>query len=289
MGICRFCNLSAGWFHSVHQACEAEDLNRRLAEEERKRDNGVVRQQLVNHVVSVVKSRGSLVELEIHLLDQLEVLQLGFSDKQQVLVDAMDQLVDAYLDDDLLDPEEESILCEYKERFLLTDSAVDQKGNWTRVLKSGVLRKVMNGELPKFLVEDGFPINFQKGESPVFLFRDVKYLEDVVRRQYQGRSQGVSLRVMKGVYYRVGGFKGEPVFTTERKHVDTGLLVLTDKNVYFWSPSKSLRVPYSKIVTFDMFSDGFGLIRDTATAKPQLFATGDGWFAYNLVVNLAQM
>ena len=30
-------------------------------------------------------------------------------------------------------------------------------------------------------------------------------------------------------------------------------------------------------------------MRDAQTAKPQTFRTGDGWFAYNLTANLAQM
>ena len=40
---------------------------------------------------------------------------------------------------------------------------------------------------------------------------------------------------------------------------------------------------------FEPFSDSFGIMRDAHTAKPQSFRTGDGWFAYNLAVNLAQM
>ena len=30
-------------------------------------------------------------------------------------------------------------------------------------------------------------------------------------------------------------------------------------------------------------------MRDAQTAKPQAFRTGDGWFAFNLAVNPAQM
>ena len=52
---------------------------------------------------------------------------------------------------------------------------------------------------------------------------------------------------------------------------------------------KKFRVRYDKIVDFEPFSDGFGLMRDAQTAKPQSFRTGDGWFAHNLAVNLAQM
>jgi hypothetical protein len=70
--------------------------------------------------------------------------------------------------------------------------------------------------------------------------------------------------------------------------VDTGLVVVTDKNIYFSGPAKSLRIPYTKIVSFLPFEDGIGVIRDTPTAKPQIFTNGDGWFTYNLVTNLAQ-
>ena len=46
---------------------------------------------------------------------------------------------------------------------------------------------------------------------------------------------------------------------------------------------------YDKIVDFEPFSDGLEIVRDLQSAKPQAFRTGDGWFAYNLAVNLAQM
>ena len=42
-------------------------------------------------------------------------------------------------------------------------------------------------------------------------------------------------------------------------------------------------------MNFEPFSDGFEVVRDAQNAKPQAFRTGDGWFAYNLAVNLAQM
>ena len=46
---------------------------------------------------------------------------------------------------------------------------------------------------------------------------------------------------------------------------------------------------YDQIVSSEPYEDGFGIMRDTQTAKPQTFITGDGWFVYNLAVNLAQM
>ena len=40
---------------------------------------------------------------------------------------------------------------------------------------------------------------------------------------------------------------------------------------------------------FELVSDGFGIMRDAQSAKPQALKTGDGWFAYNLAANLPQM
>ena len=57
-------------------------------------------------------------------------------------------------------------------------------------------------------------------------------------------------------------------------------LGLTTKHVYFADSRKKFRVRYE---------DGFGIMRDAQTAKLQTFWTGDGWFAYNLAANLAQV
>ena len=42
------------------------------------------------------------------------------------------------------------------------------------------------------------------------------------------------------------------------------------------------------VVPFDHYGDGIGVMRDAQTAMPQTFRTGDGWFIYNLVTNLAR-
>ena len=52
---------------------------------------------------------------------------------------------------------------------------------------------------------------------------------------------------------------------------------------------RKFRVRYDRIVSFDPYDDGFGIMRDAQTARPQTFRTADSWFPYNLAVNLAQM
>ena len=70
---------------------------------------------------------------------------------------------------------------------------------------------------------------------------------------------------------------------TERVHVDTGLVAVTTKQIYFSGADTAFRIPYPKIVSFEPFSNGLGILKDGASAKPQVFVTHDGWFTYNLV------
>lgn len=99
---------------------------------------------------------------------------------------------------------------------------------------------------------------------------------------------GLSIRA-RGIYYRPGTFRSRSAEWEENVHADTDLLGFTTKHLYFSGGRKRFRVWYDRIVDWQPFSDGFGVMWDAQTAKPQSFRTGDGWFAYSLVVNLAQM
>jgi hypothetical protein len=171
----------------------------------------------------------------------------------------------------------------------LGQEQLDQSGAYTTLVKAITIREVLEGKLPeRFSLAGSLPFNFKKAEKLVWLFQGVGYAEERTTTRYQGSYQGVSLKVAKGVYYRTGGFRGNPIPVTTSATIDNGALAVTQKHIYFAGSSKSFRIPYSKIVTITPFSDGIGIQRDAASAKPQLFTTGDGWFAYNLLSNLAK-
>lgn len=276
MGDCCYCKKPAGLFRSKHQECE-QIRNTGLSQIRTKISESLSNPEAVKALPDLVR-------------DVAEKSFIAGPDLREVIIDSFASVLDGFLDDGVLDSAEEDQLMLLATAFNLNQAELDKKGAYTKVVKSAVLRDVMNGEFPERVTVSGnLPINFQKGEKIIWVFQNTEYLEDKNKRHYVGGSQGVGIRVMKGVYYRVGSFKGEAVNTTERVHVDTGILVLTNKHMYFAGPAKSLRLPYSKIVSFQPFSDGVGVIRDAATAKPQIFVTGDGWFSYNLAANLAQL
>ena len=283
MGNCTYCGNPAGFFRSKHAECEQQHQQRQRVIERGK-------ERIKTEACRVIKSTEGFSELEKTISEMEGVSTFSNAERKEILIKAWETSVEQFLEDGILDETEEKRLVEFKNHFVLSQSDLDKNGALTKTAKAAVLRDVMNGVLPQRVNVDGnININFQKNEQLVWVFPTSDYLEDKTKRQYVGESRGVSVRVMKGVYYRVGAFKGQTIDRTERTHLDTGLVVCTNKNIYFSGQNKSLRVPYSKVVSFLPFSDGFGILRDTATAKPQIFVTGDGWFAYNLVSNLAQL
>ena len=74
------------------------------------------------------------------------------------------------------------------------------------------------------------------------------YIETVVRRERQGSSHGLSIRVARDLYYRPSTFRSMVIEREETVHQDTVLLGFTTKHIYFSGPKKKFRVRYDKIV-----------------------------------------
>ena len=230
---------------------------------------------------------------DAHLQDlALSIRQagLGQGEANRLLIRAWETAVQGALEDGLLSLDEENALARYADHFSLTRQALDRNGVQTSLVQAAVLRDVTQGIMPKRQrVNGAVPFNLMKSEQLVWVIQGVDYLETVVRRERRGTSHGLSIRVARGLYYRPSTFRSRPIEWEETVHADTGMLGLTTKHIYFAGSRKRFRVRYDKIVAFDPFSDGFGIMRDAQTAKPQTFRTGDGWFPYNLAVNLAQI
>lgn len=216
--------------------------------------------------------------------------QSGVAARQRsLLAEAWEMAVDGMLEDGALTLAEEVSLVRYLRHFKLDSRDVNANGAHTNMVKAAVIREVAEGLVPqRQKVGGAVPFNLMKSEQLVWLIEEVDYHEVVTRRERRGTSHGLSIRLAKGLYYRPGMFRSRVHEWEETVHVDTGLFGATTKHIYFHGERKRFRIRYDRIVSFDPYSDGIGLMRDAQTAKPQSFRTGDGWFVFNLVTNLAR-
>lgn len=201
-----------------------------------------------------------------------------------------EKAVEVAFEDGVLTEQEEGALVKLKDHFGLSQSHLDKKGAYSRVVKGGILRDLMEGKLPERIdIQGHLPFNFQKQERLIWVFQDVDYFEEKKRREYVGGSQGISVRIAKGVYYCTSAFRGRAVDRLETVHMASGIMAITNKHIYFSGGNKSFRIRHYKIVSFQPYSDGVGVQRDAQTARHQTLLTGDGWFSYNLLQNAANL
>lgn len=213
-----------------------------------------------------------------------QAASISEDDFQDVVLNKWRDFVDLALADHLLSEEEEERLKGIMNAFDLPSNKLDQRGCMTKLVKAAVLRDLQKGT-PKTRVSLDIPLPFklQKREVVLWAFPKTRLIERITKRKITGGSTGASFRVMKGVYWRVGAFKGVPVSWDETHHTDTGLLVLTNKHLLFSGPVRNQRIAYSRLASIDPYSDAIEVQRDAATAKPQIFRDIDGQFAYNII------
>jgi hypothetical protein len=274
MGICRYCGGKAGFLRSQHKECETKHKS--------------VVAEIANACWAA--ATGSYDPNDAKRWVELKSPEGWISDPKPFFVKAWGDSVRKDLEDGVLSLEEQERLDHVKEAFGLT--AKDLGAAWLMRCQGMVIREVLEGRIPEHGIDFQVPLVIQKTEKIIWGWSNVKQFQERNRTTYRGASQGMSFKVAKGVYYRVGATRGEPVVTTSQALVGVGALVFTDKNLYWGGGSgKAIKIPWKKIIAVQSFSDGVGITKDGVSAKPMIFAIGkgEGWLARNLAENLPHL
>ena len=289
MGKCHYCGESAGFLRSVHKECRERD---RQAKRQKER----AQQQMREMGKDAARSGVGLDDLPDRM--RAAAARAGFSlDSEQLytcLSDGWSQALEEGLADSHLSPTEISNLNRYRTRLGIPEDWLNRSGDFDQFRLAVSLGFLKDGVIPRFdMPRSQLPFNLMKSEEMIATFEDVQYYKEVTRREYRGQSMGVSVRVAKGVYLRPGAFRGRPVETVSMEHQDNGLLGLTTKHLYYLGEStgRSFRIRLEKIVTFDPYDDGLRIMRDTASAKPEIFVmeNTDAWFLINAIYAVIDM
>ncbi len=280
MGDCRFCGKSAGFLRRQHGACAERHARAKT--------------KIRNLCISAALRGDGLDTLSAKLRETASAGFIAMSDAAltETLADGWGDAVETAMEDRVISSHERRGLNRYRNHFNLSAGQLDCRGHFEIFRRSALLNAIgEQGVVPRYdrraaRAEFGrLPFNLMKSEALIWMFDDVGYLRQVTRREFRGQSMGASVRVAKGVYVRPGAFRGRAVESTEMERTDHGLLGITTKHIYFKGGDKGFRVRLERIVSFEPYSDGLGIMRDTARAVPEAFTMDglDAWFAINLI------
>ena len=129
------------------------------------------------------------------------------------------------------------------------------------------LSKLKEGEISIGMENVGeVPIILKKNEKIELLLPNITLLEP--RRVTTGGYGGPTVRVAKGLYFRVGAFRAQS--HEEIKEVDRGLLVLTNKRLVFLGDKRTSSIDLRKIVAVEPYRDGISVASERRK-HPQYF------------------
>ena len=274
MGNCIFCGREADSGRDSHGECIAVYSNGK--------------KWITSMVGAFVSNEREIYELKqaINLVAKLSYI--SESSIHSLVLQGYKRALDQALEDHLLSREEEHALEAIQSSFNLTDDELKENGTARRLLYARVIRLINIGGIFEFPTDDiRLPFNLQKSEKVVWLFADVGYYEEQTRSRYQIGAREVSLE-LASLYLKTSELNVEVIQDEKTVRVDTGIMGITTKHIYFVGPNKSLRISYNNIVTIKHYSDGIRIVQDTPATVPQAFVTEEGWFTYNLVANLAR-
>lgn len=222
----------------------------------------------------------------IHSLFQLKIPKLTFV-LQAVFLTELARRIEAILEDGIIEPQEEQDLDEYLIATELKDSEVLQCSEaYERLTQSLVLRDIKSGNITDRCSFSNLPIVLGKTERLVWVHANIEGYEQKTGRKRVGKSNGISVRICKGVYYRTGASGGYLVDYQYEDNLGSGLLVITNKNLIFVG-SKSVKLPIGKIISYTPYDDGVEIVKDGATPKSYTFVGMNPWFLINAIQLLA--
>ena len=214
----------------------------------------------------------------------MTVMPLSGDQKRDMYFFMLNQAAENYMKDGLLTDDEEKRIDEYIFMLGLSTNNLPEKYQGSEISRFGqvkMLKQLQKGVVPQTNI--AAPILLGKDESVLWCYHGVTMWQEKIKREMVGSHSGFSFRVMKGVTYRTGGFKGHPVEHSYMDNAGTGSLYITNKHIIFHSTERSTKIPYKKIIGLNPYQDGMGVQQDGANAKKLVFQGFDCSFVMNVM------
>lgn len=127
------------------------------------------------------------------------------------------------------------------------------KLNYTSTLNQNAYNVFQEIKVSKKLPSVDSPLMLPEGETAHFIEGNSHLSE--VKNVTHRTSGGMGMRVAKGVY--LGGSQSESRSSSEIQAIDSGTIILTNKNLFFKGGMNVRTIPLSKIISVDILKSGF--------------------------------
>ena len=210
-----------------------------------------------------------------------------------LLLRAWERAVLRLLGDTGIDLDREAALLRYARHFDLDDDELDRYGMLRQFIQGAAITTSAAGLIPHrmtFPDDDAGSLGLDRSEQPVWLFDDAEYRLGLLPTDRSATITGAAAAGRTLPYYPPQLSVGRPPTLSEDwETVATGRMALTSHSLRLRGSTADVTLSYGAVRRWEPYRDGIGAIvsQPDQTERLAVFQNGDGWFAYNLVRNLA--
>lgn len=224
------------------------------------------KKQFISNVMQSIQD-GELTDAEMdELTGQYKEFGITESELKKIRITAYVVASKAVKQDGVVSNEEYEKLKKIQQFLKVPDE--DIQGTKQELTRLCLINEIQQGNLPTITAS---PVILQKSEKAHWVEPGNLLEERVINRRYEGGSRGVSIRIMKGVSYRVGAHRGHIVSETGIVPVSGGDFVITNKRAIFSGDRKSFALRIDKLLDLEMFSNGTRLTDDKGKIRQVQF------------------
>ena len=264
---CMYCGKRVGFFRKAHKECEKVYQEKKA---------------YLDHLfLSFAKGEISSSEF----LSKVEYLFSSFPFSKSLFGEmfflSFEKALSYWLKDGILDEREKDLFFFLSDKFGLSLSPSHPVHK--EFLKAYVLGELSLGKIPQVELREELPFFLSSDERILWIFSEVELYKRKKKREYRGGYQGFSIRLLPGLYYRIGGYRGKPVEKEVITLVDKGLWVFTTMHMYFKGEKEVEKISYKKVFFFFFYSDGIVLFLKIRKVKEYVFLVEDPLFVKRLI------
>jgi hypothetical protein len=189
-------------------------------------------------------------------------------------------IVDKTIYEGIFTEEKEKIISALLTKYDLKFEELPQS-TLQKFAKGQLIRNLLDGNTTPCFSKANLPFNFQKNEVLIWAWESMSISAVKTTSKFVGRSQGFSIRIAKGLYYRAGAFGGQRVSEQELVSLGAMAVAITSKHIYYGGK----RIKHDKIVTIEPYSDGVIISAESASDGRFIFYADDTWFFANALQN----
>lgn len=101
-----------------------------------------------------------------------------------------------------------------------------------------------------------------KKDEVCYYFSNCSLVEEKTDVQFVGAYSGISVKIVKGVYYKIGGSKGRRIENVHNEISDNGNLFITNKRIIFISERKNFTYKVDDIIDLKIFQDAIAFVTE---------------------------